>query len=93
MEIYEAAAQRALPGVAVAALQDGKVDAVLHFSRRSAELLIGLADAAGILDRLIAIPQVCISKDAATPFIELESRVIVAREPTSAGLFAALDFV
>ncbi len=91
--VYTAVAAPKLPDTAIDALRAGVIDAALGFSRRGAEILIELTRDAGLLDHLIAVPQICISADAARPLASLGARVLVATEPTAAGLFAALDSV
>jgi uroporphyrinogen-III synthase len=59
--------------------------AALHYSRRSAELTIALAEGAGLADHLRATLHGCISKDAAEPLRSIGAKRIVvaagAQEP------------
>ena len=90
--VYEARAAAALPGDAVAALRAGAVDAALHFSRRSAELVMALAareEGAG--DALRRLKHICISADAAAPLRAVGLDPGVAAKPDLAGLLAALE--
>ena len=81
--VYEAQAQAALPDEAIAALRDGRIDAVLHFSQRSAALFLDLARAAGLQDALPRMLHVCISADAAAPLdaIGLPARIATRASP------------
>lgn len=89
---YEAAAAQRLPEALAQALRSGEIDAVLHYSRRSAEILIGLTEAAGLADALREPVQVCLSEDVAAPLLAFEARrVIVAAEPSERALFDALS--
>ena len=91
--VYRAAAVARLPEAARLALESDALDAALCFSRRGAELLIDLSNAAGIADNLMRAPQVCISAEVAAPFIALGARTIIAPTSDAPGLFAALEFV
>ncbi len=87
IETYEAKAASHLDDAAETALSDGRVDALLHFSRRSATLFADLATRAKIKPRAM---HVCLSHDVAAPFIELGWPTHVATEPTEASLIAKL---
>ena len=91
VEIYEAQPAASLTDEAVEALRGGRIDAVLHFSRRSAEVFLGLADAAGLKDRLQAVHHVCISADAAQPLRSSCLPVAIAEAPDALSLFATLE--
>jgi uroporphyrinogen-III synthase len=86
-EIYVAQARRAWSFAEAQAF--AACDAALHYSRRSAQLTVGLAERAGLGDRLRAILHVCISTDAAEPLRALGAgRIIIA---TGAGETSLLD--
>jgi uroporphyrinogen-III synthase len=91
--VYNAIAEITLPENATDALRNGAIDVAISFSRRSAELLISLCEAAGVGRELAATPQLCVSDDAAAAFSTLGARVIVASQANSDGLFEALDSV
>ena len=91
--VYRAAAEPRLPEAVIAALREGRLDAGLTFSRRSGAILIALAYKAGVLRELAALPQVCISQDAAAPFKELGTRVVVAETKDWAGMVAGIGRV
>lgn len=88
---YEAVAATALPDALARALRAGALDAALHYSRRSAEVGLVLARAAGLADAFLALRHACLSQDAAAPLREQPAvRLIVAEEPKEASLFDAL---
>ena len=91
VEIYEAQPAASLTDEAVEALRGGRIDAVLHFSRRSAEVFLGLADAAGLIERLQNVRHVCISADAAQPLRPSCMPVVLAASPDALSLFATLE--
>jgi uroporphyrinogen-III synthase len=88
--VYEARAAATLPQVATAALGASEVDAILHFSRRSVDLLLSLARDAGIGEALTRARHVCISDDAAAPLRAAGIEARVAATPDFPGLVAAL---
>ena len=83
---YEARALDALSPEASQALAAGEADAVLHFSRRSAQLFMACLTKAGLATQAARLRHVCISRDAA-----LGEGAIIAPTPDSAGLFKALE--
>jgi uroporphyrinogen-III synthase len=89
--VYRAvAAQRLAPAV-VAALETGTVDAVTHFSRRSAAVYLDCARAAGVLDSALTPFHYCLSQAVAGPLIAAGARqVAVAKSPEENAL---LDLV
>lgn len=87
IETYEAMAANHLDGAAETAFRDGRVDAVLHFSRRSAALFSDLVTRAAIEPSAVHI---CLSHDVAAPLIELGWPTQVAAEPTETSLIASL---
>jgi uroporphyrinogen-III synthase len=68
IETYEAVAAASLTSEAVAALRDGTIDGVLHYSRRSAEIFLALAATAEI-DPTRTM-HLCLSSDVAAPIHE-----------------------
>jgi uroporphyrinogen-III synthase len=88
---YAAETLPALSDIAVSALEQGRVDAVLHYSRRSAETALALAEAAGLARSFLAGVQVCLSADVAEPLVRAgAARIVTAAEPQEDALFAAL---
>ncbi|WP_210496595.1 uroporphyrinogen-III synthase [Microvirga antarctica] len=90
-EAYEARALDRLPVVATQALAAGRIDAALHYSRRSVGLLLELAGGADVLSRLSALPHFCLSDDVAEPLKSLGFQVRVAAAPDEGSLLASLD--
>ncbi|MGJ3265398.1 MAG: uroporphyrinogen-III synthase [Salinarimonas sp.] len=83
---YEAASVP-LDETARAALAAGTVDAVLHYSRRSATLFVDALARAGLADRLPGLLHGAISPDAADPLHAAgATRVAIATEPSEAEL-------
>jgi uroporphyrinogen-III synthase len=92
IEVYEARAASALTNDARAAIAAGEIDAALHYSRRSVEIFLALADAAGLTENLRAITHVALSGDVAAPLEARGLEASVAGTPDEAGLFAAAGF-
>jgi len=65
VEVYEARAAKALLQEAIDAIAAGEIDAVLHYSRRSAEIFIALAKGAGILEKTRDALHVALSQEVA----------------------------
>jgi uroporphyrinogen-III synthase len=89
--IYRAVAAEALPAEAAQALAAGRIDAALHYSRRSAETLLRLAERAGLLNAVLSLAHYCLSDAVAVPLREAGAgQVLVATSPAEAQL---LDLV
>ncbi len=86
---YRAGAVPRLPEAARGALDAHAIDAVLHFSRRTAELLLRLADAEGCGPPLARAAHLCLSEDVAAPLHAAGLQATVAERPDEAALFAA----
>ena len=91
--VYEAQAESALTATAIDALRAKSIDAVLHFSPRSAALLVELAMQAGVAPELNRIAHICISAAAAKPLAGCATTIRIAASPDAAGLFSALKTV
>jgi uroporphyrinogen-III synthase len=90
--VYRAAAVAALPEEAARALFAGEVDAVLHYSARSAATLLQLAGPAGVLNTVIRLAHYCLSDEVAAPLRAAgAARVRAAMVPTEDGLMALLS--
>jgi uroporphyrinogen-III synthase len=76
VEVYAAEARAAWSASEAQAF--GSCAAALHYSRRSAELTIALAERAGLAGHLRATLHGCISKDAAEPLRSIGAKRIVA---------------
>ena len=86
--VYRTVAE-AFPPVLAVALESGDVDAVLHFSRRSAELFMAGARSAGVADPALDVRHLCLSAQMAEPLAGA-SRIAVAARPEEAALIALL---
>ena len=90
-EVYEAVAAQTLPEQAVAAFTAGRVDAVLHYSRRSASVLAGLADEAGLGAAFEAAAHHCLSGDVAAGLAGVPTeRIRIAERPDEDALLCTL---
>ena len=89
--VYRAAAAPFAPEL-IAALKAGKIDAVLHFSRRSADNYLTGATQAGIANEALAVRHLCLSAQIAQPLVAAgANRVAVAKRPDEASLMALLE--
>lgn len=76
----------------IAALKFGAIDAVLHFSRRSAENYLAGATQAGLTVQALAVRHLCLSAQIAEPLVEAgAARVVVAARPDEASLIALVE--
>lgn len=90
IETYKAVAAVALLPETVAALRTGEAVGILHFSRRSAEIFLCLAAAAGL--DAAAFRHFCLSPDVAAPLREIHcDDVHIASRPDEASLLALLE--
>ncbi|HZP71351.1 MAG TPA: uroporphyrinogen-III synthase [Pseudolabrys sp.] len=78
------------PTVLAAALEAGDVDAVLHFSRRSAELFVSGARAAGVAGPALDVRHLCLSAQVAEALAGA-GRVAIAARPDEAALINLLQ--
>jgi uroporphyrinogen-III synthase len=91
VEVYEARAAQALSPEAVAALAANRIDAALHYSRRSAEIFLTLARALGIIEQLRIVSHFALSGEVAKPLLrEGFANVSVAERPDEEHLLALL---
>jgi uroporphyrinogen-III synthase len=90
-EAYEAKAVERLPEAAIAALRSGQIGAALHYSRRSADLVVRLAEEAGLASSLRAFPHLCLSADVAAPLTTAGAATFVAGDPSENALLRLLD--
>lgn len=90
--VYRMAMVRELADEACRALTDGTVQAVLHYSRRSASAYVAAVEDAGLSVSALGVPQVCISAAVADVLRQADAaRVIVAAAPNEAALLNALE--
>ncbi len=90
VEIYAAEPVAALPEDAVRAFESGKPDAILHYSQRSAAILLDLARRAGLGGTLGAPRHIAISADAAAPLMAAGLPVAVAARPNEDSMIEEL---
>jgi uroporphyrinogen-III synthase len=68
------------------------IEAVLHYSRRSARAFLDAARAAGVEISALALPQICISAAVASILREASAtQLVVAAAPHESALFEALE--
>jgi len=91
MRVVYRAVTAPFPDELVAALEAGDVQAVLHFSKRSAGTFIAGARDAGIAEQAMAVRHYCLSAQVAEPLIAGGAkRVAVAPRPEEAALVELL---
>ena len=90
-ETYEAQATEALPATVADALRQGRIDAALQYSRRSAELFLKLAGEADLGPAVKRFPHLCLSADVAEPLRALNFEVRIAASPDEGALLRLLD--
>lgn len=80
------------PPALIDALQAGTVDAVLHFSRRSADNYLEGAKKAGIVAQALGVRHMCLSQNVAEPLVNAHaSQIALAKRPDEASLIALVD--
>jgi uroporphyrinogen-III synthase len=89
---YRMIPSASLPREVCDAFAANGIEAVLHYSRRSARAFLEAARAAGVEISALAIPQCCISDAVAAILRDAgASHVVVARTPDENAVFEALD--
>jgi uroporphyrinogen-III synthase len=89
---YRMVAAPNLPEETRMAFAAHEVEAVLHYSRRSARAFIEAVRAAGVEISALSLPQCCLSAGIATVVRDAgAARVIVASSPDEGALFVALE--
>jgi len=89
---YRMVAVPSLPEETCRAFAANEVEAVLHYSRRSARAFIEAVRAAGVEILALSLPQGCLSAGIAMVLRDAgTARVFVASAPDEAALFVALD--
>jgi uroporphyrinogen-III synthase len=87
MRVVYRAVTAPYPPTLVAALNDGMVDGVLHFSKRSAENYVAGAHAAGLAAPALQVRHYCLSDQVATALAEAgAAHISIAAHPSEAGL-------
>jgi len=88
--VYRAVVKPFAPAL-TEALRMGEIDAVLHYSRRSAESFLAGAAQAGIAGAALAIRHFCLSAQVAAPLVAAGvGRVAIADRPDEAALIELL---
>lgn len=92
VELYQAMAADHWPAHVPELVRQGRIDAALHYSRRSATLAVRLAGVTGVLAGFRTLAHHCLSGDTAEPLREAGiPNVAVAAEPNEESLFATLQ--
>jgi uroporphyrinogen-III synthase len=92
MRIVYRAVGAPFPSVLVDALKTGAIDAVLHFSKRSADNYLAGAKAAGLLGEALSVRHFCLSAQIARPLEEAGvSHVAIAPRPSETALIERLE--
>jgi uroporphyrinogen-III synthase len=92
MAVVYRAATAPFPPELTAALKAGEVDAVLHFSKRSAENYLAGAAQAGVAQEALGVRHICLSAQIAAPLADAgANRIAIAPRPDEAALIASLD--
>jgi uroporphyrinogen-III synthase len=90
MRVVYRVATAPFPSALIEALKSGEVDAVLHFSRRSAESYAAGARQAGIAGPALAVRHFCLAAQAAEPLAGA-GQVTIAARPDEAAMIALLQ--
>jgi uroporphyrinogen-III synthase len=88
---YRMMALTNLPRAVCDGFVDNRIEAVLHYSRRSAAAFLEAVRNAGIEISALAVPQCCISGNVAAALQEAGAQVKVAASPDESALFEALE--
>jgi uroporphyrinogen-III synthase len=92
MAVVYRAAFAPFPPALIAALKGGEVDAVLHYSKRSAESYLAGAGLAGLTGQALTPRHFCLSDQIAAPLVAVGAGLIsVAKRPDEASLIALLE--
>lgn len=92
MRVVYRAVTAPYPPALISALNDGAVDGVLHFSKRSAENYVAGARAAGLAGPALQVRHYCLSSAVAAPLAEAgATHISVAQHPSEAGLIELLS--
>ena len=89
--VYRAVTNPFPPGV-TAALKASKIDAVLHFSKRSAESYLAGARRARIAEKAVAVRHLCLSQQIAAPLADAGAKdIAVAKRADEAELLELVE--
>ena len=90
MRIVYRAVTAQFPPALIEALKAGEVDAVMHFSRRSADNYVAGAKTADVARVALAVRHFCLSAQVAEPLVGA-GNIVVAARPDEAALFELLE--
>jgi uroporphyrinogen-III synthase len=88
--LYRMRVAQELPAMTRDALQAGVIEAVLHFSPRSAATFVALAERAGLTEPVRRIPHFCLSPAVAVPLQAIGAPTTIAARPEETELLACL---
>ncbi len=89
--VYRSALVTAMTPDVLAAIAGGNVDAVLHYSARTAAAFVTAAEAAGVRDLSNGIRHLCLSAQVAGPLAAAGAKVIeIVSEPNEQALLARI---
>jgi len=92
MRVVYRAVTAPFPPELVEALKAGEIDAVLHYSRRSADNYLAGAKAAGITAEAFNVRHVCLAETIATPLVAAgATSIAIASQPQEAALIDLLS--
>src|SRR3984893_11048254 len=90
IQVYAAQPAESLSEAALALARKGEIGVVMHYSRRSTDVFLGLARSAGL--DLSRINHVCISHDAAAPLLVAGiHEVLIAKTPDEQAMFGIVN--
>lgn len=90
--VYRMVAVRDLPSEISGAFASGEIDAVLHYSRRTARAFLDAARSDGVEISALGLPQCCISDAVAAVLRDAgATKVILARAPDEESVIEALE--
>ncbi len=89
--VYRAARAGAFSEEAADIIRQEKIDAALHFSRRSAAIFVALAHDAGLTHECARLKHLCLSADVAAGLSDLRAdHVAIAERPSAEALLALI---
>jgi len=85
--IYRARAATAFDAEINAGLKAGRLDGVLHYSRRSAQIFVDCARHSGVLAQVTALKHFCLSRRASEPLAAIGARhIAISAHPDEASM-------
>lgn len=88
--LYRMRAAQALADSTIAALTSGSIDAVLHFSPRSAATFVAIVERQGLVNAVRPLQHFCLSQAVAAPLRAIGAGAKIAARPNEADLLALL---